>query len=157
MLPPAVNAQKHAGDFEIGLGVAYGFETAEDGALGMNFNVYYSVIDEIRLGADFTYYLVNDVRFQDPRFYELNLNSNYHLINQEVFRLYVLLGLHYMSRSYLRPVTGSDAARSENEIGLNAGGGLELDYDSIILFAEPRITVNGYDQPSITLGGRFFF
>ena len=154
LVPVTGQAQKLAGDFEIGLGVAYGFDIADDGELGMNINAYYSLTDEIRLGVDFTYYLVNDALFQDPRFYEFNFNANYHFVNQEVFRMYVLLGLHYFSESYETP---AQISMEDSGIGLNAGGGIELNFDSIILFAEPRITVNGFDQPSFTVGGRFFF
>ena len=154
VIPPAASGQKLAGDYEIGLGVAYGFDISDDGELGMNANMYYSVTDEIRLGVDFTYYLVNDALFQDPRIYEFNLNANYHLINQEVFRMYALIGLHYASWNYKTPV---QITFSDSEIGLNAGGGLELNFDSIILFVEPRVTVNGFDQLSVTAGGRFFF
>lgn len=154
LLPSISNGQKLAGDYEIGLGVAYGFDIAADGELGMNANVYYSVTDAIRLGVDFTYYLVNEPQFQDPRIYELNLNANYHLVNQEVLRLYALIGLHYASWQYSSP---AQEVESDSEIGLNAGGGLELNFDSIILFVEPRLTVNGFDQASITAGGRFFF
>lgn len=158
LLPLTVHAQKIAGDFEIGLGVAYGFDIAADGEMGMNANLYYSVTDEIRLGVDFIYYLLNDPQFQDPRFYELNLNANYHFVNQEVLRMYLLLGLHYASFSYETPVITAEASTiSDSEIGLNAGGGIELNFDSIILFAEPKLTVNGFDQLSVTVGGRFFF
>ena len=39
MLPPNVTAQKVAGDSEIGLGLAYGFDLGADGEVGMNFNI----------------------------------------------------------------------------------------------------------------------
>lgn len=152
LLPLTSSAQKLAGDYEIGLGVAYGFGLSEDGELGLNVNGYYSVTDEIRLGLDLTWYLTDD-DFDDP-FYELNLNSNYHIINQEVFRLYALLGLHYGA---FVESENANSFESDSEFGLKAGGGLELNFDSIILFTEPTISVRGLDQFSLTIGGRLFF
>jgi len=157
MLPLNVSAQKVAGDSEIGFGLAYGFDIGADGEMGMNFNIYHSLTDGIQIGADFIYYLLNDPQFQDPRFMELNGNVKYHLVNQEVLRMYVLGGLHYASYRYNRPVTGVDSEESKNEFGLNTGGGVEFDLEGIILFAEPRLTLGGFDQYSITIGGRFIF
>ncbi len=156
VLPLTVTAQKMAGDSEIGLGVAYGFDVGADGEMGMNVNLYRSLTDGIRIGADFIYYLLNDPQFQNPRFIELNGNANYHLVNQEMFRMYVLVGVHFASFRYNRPVT-VDSEESKNEFGLNAGGGIEFDLEGIILFAEPKLTVGGFDQYSITIGGRFIF
>ncbi len=157
VLPLSGHAQKKAGDSEIGLGVAYGFDVGADGEMGMNFNIYRSLTDGIRVGADLIYYLLNDPQFQNPTFFELNINANYHLVNQEMFRMYVLLGVHLASFRYNRPVTGADSEESINEFGLNAGGGVEFDLEGIILFAEPKLTVGGFDQYSITIGGRFIF
>lgn len=156
-LPLAVDAQKRAGDSEIGLGLAYGFDVGADGEVGMNFNIYHSLTDGIQIGVDFIYYLLNDPQFQNPRFMEFNGNVKYHLVNQEMFRMYVLAGLHYASYRYNRPVTGPDSEESDYEFGLNTGGGLEFDLEGIILFVEPRLTVGGFDQYSITIGGRFIF
>jgi hypothetical protein len=157
LLPLSGHAQKKTGEVEVGLGVAYGFEIATDGELGINGSVYYSVTDRIRLGADAIYYLLNDPQFQKPLFFELNLNTGYHIVNQEVFRVYLLLGMHYASFRYDRPVRAADSEESGNDIGLNIGGGIELDYESIILFLEPKRSVEGFDQFSITVGGRIVF
>ncbi len=157
ILPLSVNAQNMAGDSHIGLGLAYGFDVGADGEMGMNVNLYRSLTDNIRFGADFIYYLLNDPRFQNPRFIELNGNINYHLVNQEVFRIYLLAGVHFAGFRYDRPVTGPDSEESDYEFGLNTGGGLEFDLEGIILFAEPRLTIGGFDQYSITIGGRFIF
>ncbi|GEM_PF-1977611 len=157
LLPLSIQAQKNAGDTEVGLGVAYGFDIATDGELGINGSVYYSVTDRIRLGADAIYYLLNDPQFQKPSFFELNLNTGYHVVNQEVFRAYLLLGMHYASFRYERPVRAADSEESDNEIGLNIGGGIEFDHESIILFLEPKRSIGGFDQYSITVGGRIVF
>ncbi len=157
MLPLSGNAQKKAGDSEIGLGVAYGFDVGADGEMGMNVNLYRSLTDGIRIGADFIYYLLNDPQFQNPRFIELNGNANYHLVNQEMFRMYVLVGVHFAGYRYNRPVTGPDSEESKNEFGLNAGGGTEFDLEGIILFVESKRSFGGFDQYSITFGGRFIF
>ncbi len=151
------NAQKKSGDAAIGLGMAYGFDIATDGELGFNANAYYSLTDGIRVGADFIYYLLNDPQFQSPRFFEVNINSSYHFVNMEVLRIYVLVGMHYASFRYDRPVIASDSEESHNEFGLNIGGGVELDYETIILFLEPKLTIDGFDQFSITVGGRIPF
>jgi len=106
--------------------------------------------------VDFTYYLPGDDAFDEATFYEWNFNTNFHVINQEVLRLYTILGLHYASYDY-ELVSITNISRSGSEIGLNLGGGLELNFDSIILFAEPKYSLNGFDQFSLTAGGRIFF
>jgi hypothetical protein len=151
------NAQQTSGDVAIGFGVAYGFDIVTDGELGVDLNAYYSITDGIRLGVDFIYYLLNDPQFQEPRFFEVNVNSSYHFVNREVLRMYVLLGMHYASFRYDRPVISPDSEESDSEIGFNMGWGIEFDYKTIILFIEPKLTIGGFDQPSITVGGRLPF
>ncbi len=148
-------AQYRAGDIHVGLGVTYGLDIMDDGEPGINFNSYYSITDEIRLGADFTYYLVDQDWIESPSIYELNLNAQYFILNDDFFRLYASLGLHYASVSY--DIKGLGLSHSDSETGGRLGGGVELDFDSIIFFVEPAYTIGGFEQLAITAGGRIFF
>ncbi len=156
-LSHTVSAQQTSGDVAAGFGIAYGFNIATDGELGLDLNAYYAITDGLRLGVDFIYYMLNDPQFQDPRFFEVNVNTSYHFFNREVLRMYVLLGMHYASFRYDRPVISPDSEESDSEYGLNIGAGIEFDYETIIIFIEPKLTIDGFDQPSITVGGRLPF
>lgn len=149
------HAQKASGDAAFGIGMAYGFDIAESGQLGLNLNAHYALTGGLGLGLDFIYYLLNDPQYQSPRFFEVNINSTFYFVNGDLLRMYALAGVHYSSFRYDRPVTGQDTELSEDDFGFNIGAGIELDYDSVILYAEPKLSIGGFDQPSISIGGRF--
>lgn len=129
-------AQNMKGDIGVGIGVAYGFDLEE---MGVNVNFNYSFTAGIRSNVDLTYYLA------DGDVWEANINVHSMFVNDQAFRLYALGGLHI--------VTNGD----NNEIGFNLGTGIEYNISGVMFFAEPKYTVNGFEQLSVTAGVRFSF
>ena len=158
VLPATALSQKMGGEYEFGLGATYGTSVTDEAEAGLHFSAYYIPVSAIRVGADATYYLVNDPQYQSPSFYEVNLNAGVYLYNGEMFRLYLMGGGHYASWSSERPIAGSSPEVTEgSEFGFNGGAGLELDYDTILFYIEPKVSVNGFDQFAISAGGRLPF
>lgn len=158
LIPAATLSQKIAGDYEIGLGATYGTGVTDEAEAGLHFSAYYIPVSAFRAGVDATYYLVNDPRYQSPSFYEINFNAGFYLVNREIFRIYLMTGGHYASWRSERPVAGSSPEITEgSDFGFNAGAGVELDYETILFYAEPKVSVSGFDQFAISAGGRLPF
>lgn len=134
------------GDIAVGAGVVYGFDIEEIGIQG---NGYYTLNENMRVGADFIYWL-HDSDFGDFTSWELNGNFHYLFYNENDLVLYGLgsLGYHYVSFSFM------GASVSDSEIGLGLGAGVEYNLGSLKLFAEPRIFLSGLDQFAFAAGLR---
>jgi|GEM_PF-813262 len=145
------------GDITFGAGFTRGSSTgllgnAETGFTGQ---AYYTVNEEFRGGIDFTYYFIGE---RDLSANELNFNVHYFIRNRNNLTLYGLGGINISNTS------GSDQLwRVEREmgdpntrkIGLNAGAGLEINFREIVFFAEPKLTLLGWNQFALTGGVRY--
>lgn len=141
------------GDIAVGAGIAYGFDVEE---IGIQVNGYYTLNENMRVGADFIYWLTDDDPV-DLTAWELNGNFHYLFYNENSLVLYGLgsLGYHYVetSNSFL----GETISESDSEIGLGVGAGLEYNLESVKLYAEPRLFLTGLDQFAFSAGLRIPF
>ncbi len=138
------------GDISVGAGVAYGFDIEE---IGIQANGTYTLNENMRVGADFIYWLT-DNEFGDYTAFEVNANFHYLFYNENDLVLYGLgsLGIHYVSFSF--SAFGFSESVSDTELGLGIGGGLEYNLGGIKLYAEPRIFLSGLDQFALSAGVR---
>lgn len=147
------NAQNMSGDFAAGVGAGYGFDIE---ALGINAGFLYSFTDEIRAAVDFTYWMP-DNEGVDETAWEINANAHYLFVNDMDLRVYALAGIHYAYYEFSFDFFGVSMEADDSEIGFNVGAGLEYDLGGIMLFAEPKFTVGGFEQLSVIAGVRFGF
>lgn len=136
----------------VGAGLAYGTEIEE---LGLQLNGYYGldqVLEGLRVGAEFTYFLVED----PVTFWTLDLNGHYRFLPPGPFGAYAIAGIDIARISVdLGPLVGDG---SETEIGLNLGVGAEYAVvENVELFGELKYVISDYDQAVIAIGGRFLF
>lgn len=139
-------AQNAAGDFGIGVGVAYGFDIEE---IGINAGVQYSFTNDIRTAFDFTYYLADE----GITWWEANVNAHYFFVNDEALRLYALAGVQY---AYWE-IEFMGISVDDSEVGFNVGAGLEYNLGGVSIFVEPKFTINGFEQLNVTGGVRLSF
>lgn len=144
-------ATAQEGAFTIGAGLAYGSEIGGDGEMGLDLHALYGVTNDIRVGAGFTYYLVDAPAGVDFSASELNLDGHYMFMNDSELAVYGLAGLSIGMVS----VESGGISNSDSEIGINLGGGLEYNMGSIALFAEPKYTISGFEQFVVKGGVRF--
>jgi opacity protein-like surface antigen len=145
-------AQNMKGDFALGLGISYGADLVDGGEIGININSNYSFTNEIRASLDINYWLPGD-DFDNATLLDVNINAHYLFVNDMNLRLYGLAGIHYASFEY----DFGGFSVSSSETGFNVGAGIEYDLGGVLLFAEPKYTVNGWEQFAVTAGFRFSF
>lgn len=140
-----------AGDITLAAGVSNGSSVGhlENSEFGLTFQIFYGVTEEIRGGVDYTFYLIGE---RDLRASEFNINAHYFIRNRDNVIVYGLGGINISS------VTG-DSERWGNNVesrrfGLNAGVGLEIDFESFSIFGEPKFTLGGWTQLMMTAGAR---
>ncbi|MCW9708252.1 hypothetical protein [Fodinibius salsisoli] len=144
------NTSSHAqeGRIQAGPGLAYGGE-AEN--LGISLDGYYTINEEFRAGAAFTYFFANDLYSS----YAIDLNGNYIFHNEDELMAYGIAGLNIFTYSWDSDVAGVDD--SESEIGLNLGAGLEYNVDFANLFGELKFAGLGSDANQLVLGAGLRF
>ncbi len=136
-----MNSYAQEGRIQVGPGLAYGGE-AEN--LGISVDGYYTINEEFRAGAAFTYFFPKN----DVNQYAFDLNGNYIFHNEEELMAYAIAGLNIFSWNY--DIEGVDD--SDSELGLNLGAGIEYALDFGNLFGELKFAGIGGDADQIVLG-----
>ncbi len=145
------------GDITFGLGLTQGTSTGllENAEFGLTAQLYFTITEIIRAGADFTYYSIGE---RDLGANELNFNAHYLIRNRGSLVFYGLGGINISNTS------GSDERwRVERDIGdpntrklgLNAGVGLDLRFGNLMVFGESKATLFGGSQFVLTGGVRY--
>ena len=134
------------GDITAGGGITFTTGVGS-GEIGINAGGYYSITDEIRAGASLHLF------FGDFSPTQFNIDGHYIFKNEDDLVIYALAGIGYWSWSY----SGVWGSVSASTTGLNLGGGLEYELDSITLFGEAKLTTIGDMPLSISGGVRFRF
>src|SRR5690625_2111284 len=139
-------AQAQDGRIQIGPGLAYGNE-AEN--LGISVDGYYTINDQFRAGAAFTYFFPEN----DVTHYTIDLNGNYIFHQDEQLMAYGIAGLNIFTYSW--DIAGSDD--SQTELGLNVGAGIEYALNVGNLFGELKLTGIAGDADQLVLGAGIRF
>lgn len=157
ILNTSATGQSMEGDTKLGIGFGYGHELEE---LGLGINANYAIRSEIRIAADFFYYLVDDDEFLGETIeytaYELNANVHYLFINEENVIVYGLTGLNYLSLEASTSTDNVTVSSDESEFGLNLGGGFEyLTSEQLSIFGEIKYAISEFDQFLFSAGIRY--
>ena len=149
---PAAHAQNNPGDIALGGGLSYGEKISE---LGLQLGGYYVLNEDMRVGGDFIYWLVDSPSGVSNTFLELNGNFHYLFYQENDITLYGIgsLGFHYSSVEFT--FFGETISDSNTDLALGLGAGGEYNLGAIKLYAEPRLFLTGYDQFQISFGVRF--
>ncbi len=147
----AQNLSTEEGDITVGAGLALGTNVSIDTEIGINVNGFYTITDDIRAGANFTYYLIDIDGLSASEF---NIDGHYMFRNEDQIVLYGLAGINIARVSV---DTGFAGSVSGSSTGINLGGGVEYDVGSVLLFAEPKVSLGGFDQFNATAGVRLRF
>ena len=146
------NAQpvSRVGDLTFGAGLSRGNSVGhlENIEYGINLHVYYGILEDVNAGVDYTYYLIGE---NDLGASEINVNGHYFFRNRENLIIYGLGGLNFSSVQADSDVWGNV---SSNNIGINAGVGLEYDFGNFAIYGEPKYTLGGWNQLMVTVGAR---
>ena len=129
---------------DLGIGLTYGMEIEE---AGLHIDALLEISRELRIGPDFTYYFTDE----ELTVWEINLNLQYCFVSSGDLKVYALGGIQFAHSS----LDTGGISSSDNEIGFNAGIGLEYRIDKFKFFLEPRYTFSGLEQFSVCAGGRF--
>lgn len=148
------------GQVSLNAGMSYGLDLEK---AGLRLGVSYFMTEKIRLGADFTYWLIEDSNFEffdvpvstESTAYEININLHYLFYEQNGLVLYGAgaLGYHHAKAS-ISSGSVSDSV-SDGEIGIGIGGGVEYNMGKMAVFAEPKVFFSGFDQVKLNFGLRF--
>lgn len=131
-------ATAQEGRIQVGPGLAF----ADD--LGLSVDGYYGITSEIRAGAKFTYYFVEDFGGISVNFSTLDINGNYFFYQKNEIRAYGIAGLNLAFSSV--------GNASDSELGLNIGAGGEYAMDFGNIFAELTFSGLGGNADNIVLG-----
>ncbi len=150
-----------------GAGLAYGLDIEE---IGIQIGGTYGISDEMRVGLDLIYWLSDNETNQlgmgleekiSTTALEINANFNYIFYNENALALYGIgtLGIHYFSFKDELWITGTPHAQesfseSDTEAALGLGVGAEYNIGRILIYAEPRIFLSGFDQIAFSAGVR---
>lgn len=119
----------------------------------------YDITDEIRGNATVNFFFGENVEgIVKTSLWTINLDGHYVLVDEDNLAIYGLAGLNIgISRVKFDDPTGiiGSFSDSETNIGLNAGGGVELPLDAINPFAEVKYVIGGFDQLVIVAGVRY--
>lgn len=143
-----------AGQMAINVGLAYGLDMEE---LGLRAGMTYFLNEDMRIGGDITYWLLESHEGFDQTALEINGNFNYIFYNENDLMFYGIgtLGIHYVSFSYDMGEFGS-GSESDTDIGLALGAGGEYNLGSVSVFAEPKLFLSGFDQAKFNFGVRIY-
>lgn len=140
-----------------GGGLAYGTEVE---GLGLHLNGFYDIPnhEEIRAGAEFTYYFPESFDGGSVRYSEFNINGHYRFFENDDIAAYGLGGLNYMTYtvSYDENFLGFSGG-STSKVGLNIGAGAEYGVNFGSLFGELKFVISDFDQLVISFGARIPF
>lgn len=150
-----VNAQQ---PIRIGVFGGYGSKI-EKPAIGVIGEI--GIIEKLAVAPSFAYYFLEKNEFAKASFWEFNVNAHYYLLNEGPFTVYGLAGLN-VARSSVDFDFGDigvdlgGLGGSASKVGLNIGGGANLDFGSKILpFAELKYTIAGTEQLGIFIGVKY--
>ena len=134
----------------VGGGLVYGTDLEE---LGIQVGGTYVLNENMRLGADVIYWLMESGEGFSVTFLEVNANFNYIFYDENDLILYGLgtLGIHYAKVS---SDFGGLFSYSDTELGLGIGAGLEYNLGGVKLYVEPRFFLSGFDQLALAAGVR---
>lgn len=147
-----------AGQLAISAGLTYGFDVEEP---GIRAGATYYLNDAMRVGGDFTYWLVGDENFLGEKlsltYWEANANFNYIFHQQDAITVYAIgsAGLHRASVSMTITGLGS-FDDSDTKVGLGGGVGAEYSLGQLSIFAEPKLFLSGFDQLKFNMGIRYY-
>jgi len=142
------------GQLAISAGLSYGFDIEE---IGLRAGATYFLGEEMRIGGDLTYWLVDTQPGVSATYLEFNANFHYIFFSENALMIYGVgaLGLHYASVSVDIPGVGT-VSDSDSELGLGLGAGLEYNLGGVSLFAEPKLFLSGFDQFKFNFGIRYY-
>ncbi len=138
------------GQMAINAGISYGFDVED---LGIRAGLTYFLNENMRVGGDLTYWLVDAPSGFSFTYLEINGNFNYIFYNEDELMIYAIgsLGLHYASIS-----SDFGGSHSDTDLALGLGVGVEYNLGSISLFAEPKLFLSGFDQAKFNIGVRYY-
>lgn len=146
-------AKNHSGNLHIGAGVGYHTQFEKDNT-GVVLEGTYSVLNRLRLSPGILYYFTDTGSdLYDITVIDLNANAHLILINWERIRLYGLAGYN----NFRVRVSYDNDSTTENESGINLGGGLEYGRGNLMLFGEAKITTGDVHDNNIILHGGIRF
>lgn len=145
-------AQSVDGAIRVGGHLGYGSDIE---SFGIGARGDYAVTQNILLAPDFMYFFGDDDFGIDINWFDINLNGNYLIeINNPDLIPYALGGLNIAITSLdCNDILASICEdRSNTEIGLNVGGGLDYLMGKLVLFGELRVVLGNADQ-LVLMGG----
>ncbi len=142
------------GQIAVSGGLSYGFDLEKAGLRAEATSFF---TENIRVGADITYWFTESYAGLKPTFLEFNGNLNYLFFEQDALTLYGIgtLGVHHAKVSYDLGMHGSDSS-SDTKIGLGLGAGAEYNLGTVSIFAEPKFFLSGFDQMKLNFGVRYY-
>ena len=141
----------------LGGGLSYGTEAE---TIGLTIGGLYTIeeVEHLRVGGNFVWYLPKEVsRFEDQRWFELNINANYTIYEKDEVSAYVLSGLNFanVALKYEGPNSSVFSNTSDLKAGLNLGvGGEYVITNQLKAFAEFKFTLSNFDQAALSAGIR---
>ncbi len=157
-LRSTANAQAsfEPGQLGINAGISYGTDLKEP---GIRAGLTYFIAERARIGADITYWVIEDkwVMEEEISSTGLEFNANLHFLfargRNLVFYAIGAGGLHYTSVSGQIP----ELDTSDAEFGIGFGAGAEFNIGFLSFFAEPKLFFSGFDQLKLNGGVRLYF
>ena len=151
-----LNAQEI--ETRIGAMLAYGTEIEN---IGIGANAEFGIMDKLSISPSFIYYLPKEEGPIKVTWFEFNANANYYFIQDEKLDVYGLGGLNYTNVNVKFDTNafggfGGNASGSDGRIGLNLGGGANLNSGgNISPFAELKYVIIDGGQLVIAAGVKF--
>lgn len=145
--------QKADAQFAIEGGLGYG---ADIERLGFKGHVIYDIdqIDELYFSGGLMFYVPESTEFGDSSYTwlwtELNLNGEFHFLQEDNFNVYGLAGLN--RTRFTQRVNGSTSTGREN--GVNIGAGFQADLEVALLDLQLKYVLDGIDQAVLAAGLR---
>lgn len=145
-------------DTRIGGMLAYGTKIEN---IGIGANAEFGIIENLSISPSFIFYLPKKNGPVKTNWFELNANANYYFLSEDKFDVYGLAGLNYSQIKVkfdgpAHGVYGEGISASDGRVGLNIGGGANLNLDgNIIPFAEIKYVIIDGGQLVIAAGVKF--
>jgi opacity protein-like surface antigen len=137
-------------DFKLGGGLVLSTGSAPTGTLDNTFGFradgVYSIDEQWRAAADFTFYLPDEQGPTKLTVWEINFNAHYLINQQNDLTVYGLGGLNITSVNF------SPGISPGSEFGLNLGAGLEYTLSFANLFGEAKFGGIGADADQFVFG-----
>ena len=143
------------GQIAVNAGFTYGFTIEEP---GLRVGATYFLSEDMRVGADVTYWFVDSHAGVDFTYLEFNGNFHYLFHREDDLVIYGIgaLGVHYADVSSPQMNGWGGGSYSDTELGLGIGGGIEYSLGGFSIFAEPKLFLTGFDQLKFNVGARFY-